>query len=249
MSAASAAAADYVHKHQAAIERIVALLGDKPRVLLLANPGAGRYPATRRVHESLGRFEEGSDEHVVSTWLHHGARLTSDGVRDSDGNPMRPFRAPHHTVSEIGMLGVVERTTAMGDWQRSGKGKPPPAIRRNEVTGHVVRPGELSLSHGGTLMLDQVEEWRRGTLLAVLGVLQDGYVDYHAHHDAHPVPHSLSLRLPARPRRVVATMLACACGYDACRCTAGEIVQWVQRTAVVLDDMRRAGFDVVEVER
>jgi magnesium chelatase family protein len=62
-----------------------------------------------------------------------------------------PFRAPHHTCSAAALLGGVSR-------------------------GYAWRPGELSLAHGGTLLLDEVTEFSRRSLELVRGVFDRGVI-------------------------------------------------------------------------
>lgn len=80
------------------------------------------------------------DEKIAATKLHSIA-----GEIDGDILAERPFRAPHHTASQIALIG--------------GGNKP--------------RPGEISLAHLGVLFLDELPEYSRSTLEALRQPLED----------------------------------------------------------------------------
>jgi predicted ATPase with chaperone activity len=93
--------------------------------------------------------------------------------------PTPAFRAPHHTCSTIGLTG--------GGWP--------------------VRPGEVSLAHGGTLFLDDISEFRRDALSAVAHALRHGEVKVYRRQEWST--------FPARPACVIATTTECPCGRAA----------------------------------
>lgn len=112
-------------------------------VLLIGPPGSGKTMLAQRlpgILPPLG-FEEALDVtkiYSVAAQLPYGQGLVTT----------RPFRAPHHTISEAALVG--------------GGGYP--------------RPGEVSLAHRGVLFLDEFPEFRKAALEVLRQPLEDGVV-------------------------------------------------------------------------
>lgn len=120
----------------------VAMAGSH-NLLMYGPPGTGKSMLAKRLATILPTMSE--TEAIQTTKIHSVA-----GMIDSKNNfiATRPFRAPHHTISDAGLLG--------------GTGNP--------------TPGEVSLAHNGILFLDELPEFRRSTLEVMRQPLEDGYV-------------------------------------------------------------------------
>jgi magnesium chelatase family protein len=112
-------------------------------VAMVGPPGVGKTMIARRLPGILPLLDE--EEVLEASRIHSAAGLLS---RDRPLLERRPFRAPHHTTTPVGLLG--------GSW--------PP------------RPGEVSLAHQGVLFLDELPEMRRDALEGLREPLEEGVV-------------------------------------------------------------------------
>ncbi len=112
-------------------------------VLLIGPPGSGKTMLAQRLPSILPplSFEEALE--VTKIYSVAGKLPAGAGLIHT-----RPFRAPHHTISDIALIGG----------------------------GNIPRPGEVSLSHRGVLFLDEFPEYKKSTLEVLRQPLEDGIV-------------------------------------------------------------------------
>ncbi|MCH7726384.1 MAG: YifB family Mg chelatase-like AAA ATPase [Planctomycetes bacterium] len=132
-----------VRGQEMAKRAITIVAAGRHNLLMLGPPGGGKTMISRRVPSVMPQLT--TEESIETTRIYSAMGLLKPG------QPLlatRPFRAPHHTISDAGLVGG----------------------------GSVPAPGEISLAHNGVLFLDELPEFNRRTLEVLRQPLEDRIV-------------------------------------------------------------------------
>lgn len=133
---------------------------------MIGPPGSGKTMLARRMPSILPELTYQEALEITKIYSAAGLLDSSEGIIR-----VRPFRAPHHTISAVALIGG----------------------------GKVPKPGEISLAHHGVLFLDELPEFKRDVLEALRQPLEDGKVTISRANGTAVFPASFTLIGSANP--------------------------------------------------
>lgn len=131
-------------KGQHAVRRAVEIaVSGGHNLLMIGSPGSGKSMISKRIPTIMPEPDIEEFLEILSIQSAAGTTLNAENQRIA-----RPFRSPHHTISDVGLLGG----------------------------GTIPGPGEISLAHNGVLFMDELPEFKRSALEVLRQPLEDGKV-------------------------------------------------------------------------
>jgi magnesium chelatase family protein len=133
-------------KGQHALRRAIEVsAAGEHNLIMIGPPGSGKSMVAKRIPTILPSPTLDESLQILSIHSAAGQTLSGNGAHVFG---RRPVRAPHHTISDVGLLGG----------------------------GTIPGPGEISLAHHGVLFLDELPEFKRSALEVLRQPLEDGHV-------------------------------------------------------------------------
>ena len=140
----------YNHYKRVATDTMDDIEIEKSNMLMVGPPGAGKSMMAKRLPSILPPLT--LDEALETTKIYSVAGMMTNR-KEKNGNAsalvvQRPFRSPHHTVTDVALVGG----------------------------GNTPNPGEISLAHNGVLFLDELPEYKRSALEVMRQPLEDRHI-------------------------------------------------------------------------
>ncbi len=135
-------------------------------LIMIGPPGAGKTMIAKRISGILPPLT--FDEAIETTKIYSVTGILEKGEALIT---KRPFRSPHHTISDAGLIGG----------------------------GHIPKPGEVSLAHNGVLFLDELSEFKKNVLEVMRQPLEDQKVTISRASSSITYPSSLMLIAAMNP--------------------------------------------------